>query len=57
MPRVFALSDLRARNSVLAHTRNALYALLLPVLVGRGISAPVLLRIWAPPSYRPASGR
>jgi O-antigen/teichoic acid export membrane protein len=55
MPRVFALGDARVRDSVLVHSRDALYALLIPVIIGLGISAPVLLRIWAPPSYRPDS--
>jgi O-antigen/teichoic acid export membrane protein len=53
MPRVFALADPRVRDSVLAQSRDALYALLIPVLAGLGIGAPVLLHIWAPPSYRP----
>jgi O-antigen/teichoic acid export membrane protein len=55
MPRVFALADARVRDSVLVHSRDALYALLIPVIIGLGIGAPVLLRIWAPPSYRPDS--
>jgi O-antigen/teichoic acid export membrane protein len=55
MPRVFALADARIRNSVLAQSRDALYALLIPVVAGLGIGAPVLLRIWAPPSYSPNS--
>jgi O-antigen/teichoic acid export membrane protein len=41
------------RDSVLAQSRDALYALLVPVLAGLGIGAPVLLHIWAPASYRP----
>lgn len=53
MPRVFALADERVRDSVLAQSRDALYALLVPVVMGLGIGAPVLLRVWAPPSYRP----
>jgi O-antigen/teichoic acid export membrane protein len=53
MPRVFALTDPRVRDSVLAQGRDALYALLIPVLAGLGIGAPVLLHIWAPASYRP----
>ena len=55
MPRVFALADTRVRNSVLAQSRDSLYALLVPVVAGLGIAAPVLLRIWAPPRYRPDS--
>jgi O-antigen/teichoic acid export membrane protein len=55
MPRLFALADLRVRDSVLAQSRDALYALLIPVVAGLGIAGPVLLHIWAPPSYRPDS--
>jgi O-antigen/teichoic acid export membrane protein len=53
MPRVFALFDSRVRDSVLVQSRNALYALLIPVVAGLGIGAPVLLHAWAPASYRP----
>jgi O-antigen/teichoic acid export membrane protein len=53
MPRVFALAESGLRNSVLAQSRNALYALLIPVVAGLSLGAPLLLRIWAPPSYRP----
>jgi O-antigen/teichoic acid export membrane protein len=53
MPRVFGLADPRVRDSVLTQSRDALYALLTPVLAGLGIGAPVLLHIWAPVSYRP----
>jgi O-antigen/teichoic acid export membrane protein len=53
MPRVFALADPRVRGSVLAQSRDALYALLIPVVAGLGMGAPVLLHAWAPASYRP----
>jgi O-antigen/teichoic acid export membrane protein len=55
MPRVFALAERRVRESVLVQSRDALYALLVPVVAGLGLAAPVLLRIWAPPTYRPDS--
>ena len=57
MPRVFALADARVRDSVLAQSRDALYALLVPIVMGLGIGAPVLLHIWAPPTYAPNSLR
>jgi O-antigen/teichoic acid export membrane protein len=57
MPRVFALADARVRDSVLAQSRDSLYALLIPIVMGLGIGAPVLLHIWAPPSYAPNSLR
>ena len=53
MPRVFALDDARVRDAVLTRSRDALYALLIPVIAGLGIGGPVLLHIWAPASYRP----
>lgn len=53
MPRVFALGDSRVRDSVLLRSRNALYVLLIPVVAGLGIGAPVLLHLWAPPRYHP----
>jgi O-antigen/teichoic acid export membrane protein len=53
MPRVFALGDLQVRDSVLMRSRDALYALLIPVVAGLGLGAPILLRLWAPASYRP----
>ena len=53
MPRVFALSDACVRDSVLRRSRDALYALLIPVIAGLAIGGPVLLHIWAPASYRP----
>jgi len=53
MPRVFAVTDARVRDSVLTHSRDALYALLIPVIAGLAIAGPVLLHLWAPASYRP----
>jgi O-antigen/teichoic acid export membrane protein len=53
MPRVFALGDLQVRDSVLTRSRDALYALLIPIVAGLGLSAPILLRLWAPASYHP----
>lgn len=53
MPRVFAIADPRVRDAVLAQSRDALYALVIPVLVGLELGAPLLLRAWAPARYRP----
>jgi O-antigen/teichoic acid export membrane protein len=53
MPRVFALDDERVRDSVLTRSRDALYALLIPVVAGLAIGGPILLHLWAPASYRP----
>jgi O-antigen/teichoic acid export membrane protein len=53
MPRVFALSEPSVRNAVLAASRDVLYALLIPVVVGLCAFSPIILRIWVPASYRP----
>jgi O-antigen/teichoic acid export membrane protein len=53
MPRIFALGAATERAAVLAASRDALYRLLTPVLVGLSIGAPLVLRLWAPPEYRP----
>jgi O-antigen/teichoic acid export membrane protein len=53
LPRIFALEDKRQRPAVLTASRDALYALLIPVVVGLSIGAPLMLRVWAPADYRP----
>lgn len=53
MPRVFALVDTKVRASVLAGSRDLLYALLIPVVVGLCAASPIILSIWVPASYRP----
>ncbi len=53
MPRVFALVDTRVRASVLTASRDVLYALLIPAVVGLCAASPIILSIWVPPSYRP----
>ncbi|OHV37865.1 MULTISPECIES: lipopolysaccharide biosynthesis protein [Pseudofrankia] len=53
MPRIFAVSDPATRAAVLAASRDALYRLLSPVLVGLALAAPLLLRTWAPAGYGP----
>jgi O-antigen/teichoic acid export membrane protein len=54
MPRVFALVDTRVRTSVLAESRDFLYALLIPVIVGLCAASPIILSIWVPAAYRPS---
>jgi O-antigen/teichoic acid export membrane protein len=54
MPRMFSLVDERVRASLLTSSRDVLYALLIPAVVGLSAAAPLLLGIWAPPSYRPS---
>ena len=53
MPRFFGISDEAERRSVLASSRDALYRLMLPVVVGFAGGAPIVLRVWAPASYHP----
>jgi O-antigen/teichoic acid export membrane protein len=53
MPRLFALDGDEERAAVLGASRDAVYRLLMPVLTGLALGAPLLLRLWAPPSYRP----
>jgi O-antigen/teichoic acid export membrane protein len=53
MPRIFALNAPAERDAVLAASWDALYRLLTPVMIGLSFGAPLVLRLWVPPSYRP----
>lgn len=53
MPRVFVLADTKVRRSVLAESRDLLYALLIPVVVALCAASPIILSIWVPAGYRP----
>lgn len=55
MPRFFAITGEGERRTVLAESRDALYRLLIPILIGFACGAPLVLRVWAPSSYRPDS--
>ena len=48
MPRFFSLAEPAA---VLAAARDAIFRLLLPVLIGFAVGAPLILRVWAPAAY------
>ena len=52
LPRIFAIHDRRTRADVLAASRDGLYRLLVPVTIGIALAGPILLRIWAPRSFR-----
>ncbi|WP_433374058.1 lipopolysaccharide biosynthesis protein [Actinoplanes sp. CA-142083] len=54
MPRFFGIADESERRGVLASSRDALYRLMLPVVVGFACGAPLVLRVWAPSSYHPS---
>jgi O-antigen/teichoic acid export membrane protein len=53
MPRFFALGEDGQRAALLADSRDALYRLLSPVIIGLSFGAPILLRVWAPERYHP----
>lgn len=53
MPRIFAVDRAEDLAAVLAASRDALYRVLTPVVVGLALGAPLVLRLWAPPAYRP----
>jgi O-antigen/teichoic acid export membrane protein len=55
MPRFFGITDETERRTVLAESRDTLYRLMIPVMIGFACGAPLLLRIWAPASYHPES--
>jgi O-antigen/teichoic acid export membrane protein len=53
MPRIFSVGDPVLRRAILTQSRDAVYGLLVPVVVGLAVGAPIVLRVWAPASYRP----
>jgi O-antigen/teichoic acid export membrane protein len=53
MPRFFGIADEGERRQVLASSRDALYRLLVPIVIGFACGAPLVLRVWAPASYHP----
>lgn len=55
MPRIFLIDSGASRVPVLARSRDAIYSLLTPTIIGMALGAPLLLRLWAPRSYSPQS--
>jgi O-antigen/teichoic acid export membrane protein len=53
MPRIFAIGKGSDLADVLAASRDALYRVLVPVVIGLAAGAPLVLRLWAPADYRP----
>ena len=53
MPRLFAMKNAAARRNVLATSRDALYGLVVTFAIAIAAASPLLLRLWAPPSYEP----
>jgi O-antigen/teichoic acid export membrane protein len=54
-PRIFAIEDRCARWAVIARVRDETYRLLLPVVGGLSVVAPMALAIVAPSSFAPSS--
>jgi O-antigen/teichoic acid export membrane protein len=52
-PRVTSVVDERLRWLLLGRLRDELYRIIGPVVLGATLGAPVLLRVVAPPSFRP----
>jgi O-antigen/teichoic acid export membrane protein len=52
MPRFFSNRLKHRLPLVLAASRDGLYELLVPVVIGLGAGAPLVLWMWAPPAYR-----
>lgn len=55
IPRIYAVTDRVTRSRLLASSRDVMSLLLIPVVCGLAAGAPVVLRVWAPPSFHPAS--
>jgi len=53
LPRFFAVTNDDERRAVVASSRAALQRLLTPVIVGMAVGSPIVLRLWAPPRFRP----
>jgi O-antigen/teichoic acid export membrane protein len=53
LPRFFAAGSGADGDAVVTASRDGLYRLLAPVMVGLSVAAPLVLRAWAPPEFRP----
>jgi O-antigen/teichoic acid export membrane protein len=54
LPRFFAIENLRVRGALLADSRDALFRILIPVILGLGFGIPLFLSVWVPHSYHSA---
>ncbi|MGH2880356.1 MAG: lipopolysaccharide biosynthesis protein [Solirubrobacteraceae bacterium] len=54
IPRIYAVADRLTRSRLLANSRDIMSLLLVPVVCGLAVAAPVVLRLWAPRSFAPA---
>ncbi len=55
LPRLFRIRDKSTRRTVLATGRDGLYMLVLAFVLALSAASPLLLRLWAPPSFKPDS--
>jgi O-antigen/teichoic acid export membrane protein len=55
MPRLFALKDQAVRRTVMAASRDGIYALVACFALAITLASPVLLLIWVPASFRPST--
>lgn len=53
LSRIFGVDGADARAAVLTTSRDLLFRLLAPVMVGLGFGAPLVLRLWAPSRFNP----
>jgi O-antigen/teichoic acid export membrane protein len=53
MPRIFSVEQREERSAVQAAGRDILLSLLVPVVIGLSVGAPLVLHVWAPAQYRP----
>ncbi len=53
MPRAMSIQDPAELRHIVSQARDRLTLLALPVVLALTAAAPILLRIWAPPSYAP----
>jgi O-antigen/teichoic acid export membrane protein len=51
LPKVFSIKDTTLRKVLLAELRDEVYLLLVPLVIGMSMVAPIVLRILAPASY------
>jgi O-antigen/teichoic acid export membrane protein len=51
-PKLFAIKYFRARRRTLAGLRDGVFRLLAPSLLAIVLASPIVLRVFAPPSYR-----
>jgi O-antigen/teichoic acid export membrane protein len=54
-PQLAEVADRQQRTQLIGRSRDELYGLLIPVVLGLTAAAPIVMRVVAPPSFRPES--